>query len=126
MKPSTIWLDFGPLGSTRADPEQHLLKNISAVVQAGSHLWLASDEGHTVERLSWNGRSFAKALSYDLSDYFAMPKGSAEIDIEALAIDRDRLWVAGSHSLVRQAPAGNADSKQGQHKFLTDLAIIKR
>jgi hypothetical protein len=126
MKPSSIWLDYGPLASAKADPQQHLLKNISTVAQSGSCLWLASDEGHTIERLSWNGRRFAKPKSYDLSTYFTLPKGSAEIDIEALAIDRDRLWVAGSHSLIRQAPTGGVDSKRSLRKFLTDLATIKR
>ena len=80
MKPSRICLDYGSLGSARTDPKQHLLNNISAVVQAGEHLWLASDEGCTVERLSWDGRGYAKPVSYDLSAYFSLPKGGVEGD----------------------------------------------
>lgn len=125
MKPSSIWLDYGSIGSAKSDPEQYLLNNLSTVVQAGTNLWLASDEGCTIERLVWDGRRFAKAVSYDLSRYFSLPKQGTEIDVEALAIDRNRLWVAGSHSFVRQAPAVGNDGKGHSRRFLASLATIK-
>jgi hypothetical protein len=126
VKPFRVRLDYGSLGSARSDPKQHLLNNISAVVQAGEHLWLASDEGCTVERLSWDGRGYAKPVSYDLSAYFALPKGGVEIDVEALSIDRDRLWIAGSHSRVRQAPPSPSESERHPRKFLASLATLKQ
>jgi hypothetical protein len=122
MKLSTVPLDYGSLGAAAAHRQQHLITNISTVAQAGAHLWLASDEGCSVERLSWDGRRYGKAVSYDLSFYFPLPKGDKEIDIEALSIDRDRLWIAGSHSLVRPKPDPDALSQD----FLKDLAIIAR
>ncbi|MGH6880667.1 MAG: DUF3616 domain-containing protein, partial [Hypericibacter sp.] len=126
MKPSSVRLDYGPLGSVKAGRQQHLLNNISTVAQAGEHLWLASDEGCTVERLSWDGRGYARAVSYDLSAYFSLPKGGPEIDVEALSIDRDRLWIAGSHSRVRQAPPSPSDSECRPRKFLESLTTVKR
>ena len=122
MKLSTVPLDYGSLGAAAAHRQQHLINNISTVAQAGAHLWLASDEGCSVERLSWDGRRYGKAVSYDLSLYFPLPKGDKEIDIEALSIDRDRLWIAGSHSLVRPKPDPDALSQD----FLKDLATIVR
>jgi len=130
MTSSRVRLDYGSLGSQVTDPAQRLIKNISTVAQGGSHLWLASDEGATIERLSWDGRRFAKAASFDLADYFSMPKGKPEIDVEAIAIDGNDLWVAGSHSLVRQAPTKRHASAAGKDHLrrdsLTALAVIKR
>ena len=94
MKRRPLTLDYGRLGSKKRDPEQRLIRNISAAAQAGDNLWLASDEGKTIERLSWNGRSFADAVSFDLADYFALPRGSAEVDVEALSIAGRHLWIA--------------------------------
>ncbi len=109
MKRRPLTLDYGRLGSKRRDPDQRLIRNISAAAQAGDNLWLASDEGKTIERLSWNGRRFADAVSFDLADYFALPRGSAEVDVEALSIAGRHLWIAGSHSYVRTPPQKRGD-----------------
>src|SRR5690242_10664147 len=97
-----IRLDYGRLGARSEDEKQKLIKNISAVVQAGRHLWTASDEGRTVECLTWTGKGFGEPRSFALKSYFKLPKTDfKEIDLEGLAISAGRLWVCGSHSLVR-------------------------
>jgi hypothetical protein len=129
MTLSRVRLDYGSLGSQAADPAQRLIRNISTVAQSGSHLWLASDEGSTIERLSWNGRAFADAASLDLADHFSLPDGRSEIDVEAISIDGRHLWIAGSHSLARQAPkpAAPGSRKDRDHRDrLAALATIKR
>lgn len=106
MRKSTITLDYGALGSRESDDEQKRLNNLSAVVQAGDHLWLASDEDSTIQRLSWAKDRYASARSFDLRDLFDLPQSSRdkkyEIDIEGLSVDGRRLWIAGSHSRGRK------------------------
>jgi len=130
MSLSRLRLDYGSLGSKASDPAQRLIKNISTVAQAGLHLWLASDEGSTIERLRWNGRHFAEAASFDLADYFALPDGKSEIDVEAISIDGRHLWIAGSHSLVRKSAttpgAPHSDNKRNRRQDLAALAVVKR
>src|SRR5262249_4806610 len=89
-------LDYGALPA--GDARRKLVGNISAVVQAGSALWLASDEGRSIERLTWRGNRFTDAVSHELDQYFALPDGRPEIDVESLAVDNHALWIAGSHS----------------------------
>lgn len=99
-----INLEYGPLGSAQSDPDQKRIKNISTVVQTGKHLWLASDENSTIERLSWEGNAFTNARSFDLAEYFTLPGEKPEIDIEGLCVAGDLLWICGSHSRNRKAP----------------------
>jgi hypothetical protein len=108
MKTRRLKLDCGPLGSTKTDRARALICNTSASTQAGYHLELALDEGRTIERLSWTGCRFGTAESFDLAKYFDLPKGSPEIDIDALHIAGRDLWIAGTHSRAREPP------KQGQ------------
>jgi len=129
MTLSRVRLRYGSLGSRAADPAQRLIRNISTIAQSGLHLWLASDEGSTVERLSWNGRAFTGLESFDLADYFSLPDGKSEIDVEAISIDGHHLWIAGSHSVARQAPKPTAPALRkdpARRDSLATLAIVKR
>jgi hypothetical protein len=81
---------------------------LSAVERIGEDLWLGSDEGTSLERLSPTGaHAFGEHSSFPLADFLVLPAGSdQEIDIEGLAYDPPYLWITGSHSLARKKPKG--------------------
>ena len=108
MKKRRLKLDYEPLVLKKRDPDQRLIRNISAAAQSGDNLLLASDEDKTIERQSWNGHCFADAVSFDLADFFAPPKGSAEVDVEALSIAGRHLWIAGSLRACSSMPLATA------------------
>src|SRR5262245_7022127 len=76
-----------------------LQDDLSAVVLAPEgHLWLASDELVSLERLRWDGKKFVGHESFDLTPFFDLPTGPQnEIDIEGLSVDEEYLWLTGSH-----------------------------
>ncbi len=92
------------------------IANVSAVAPVGQHLWTASDEKASIERLTRHGDGYAAARSWSLAELFpafaaecgvAKKKGKghnkSEADLEGLAFDPDkrRLWFVGSHSRGR-------------------------
>jgi hypothetical protein len=85
--------------------EPKLLHNLSAVAVAGRFLWTASDEGRTLECLEPDGDGYRLRRQYRLDSLFPdLPgkKSDDEADVEALAVDRDCLWICGSHCWVRK------------------------
>jgi hypothetical protein len=93
-------LDYGD-----AAREPKLLHNLSAVAVAGRFLWTASDEGRTLECLEPDGDGYRLRRQYRLDSLFPdLPgkKSDDEADVEALAVDRDCLWICGSHCWVRK------------------------
>ena len=85
-------------------------KDISALAVAGRTLFCASDETADIERLVFDPDTgdFGQHQKIVLADYFNLPAGTDEMDIEGLAVDQDRLWVTGSHSLKRNKLDPNA------------------
>jgi hypothetical protein len=82
-----------------------LPRNLSAVEQTGDNLWLGSDEGTTVERLTRKAEhAFGAHESIDLAPLLTLPAAGQELDIEGLAFDGAYLWLTGSHSLKRDRP----------------------
>jgi hypothetical protein len=72
---------------------------------AGRFLWTASDEGRTLECLEPDGDGYRLRRQYRLDSLFPdLPgkKSDDEADVEALAVDRDCLWICGSHCWVRK------------------------
>jgi hypothetical protein len=110
-KPKPVVLDFGDLPKSEREPR---LLDISAVVQCGPDLWVASDETTSVERLApCGGGHFGKCESFALSDFLQLPTTSKEeIDIEGLAFDDQCLWITGSHALKRSRPEDDGDDEQ--------------
>lgn len=89
--------------------------DISAVVVGEGVLWVASDEGGRVERLTRqsDGR-WGAATAFALSDLLVMPGApDDEVDVEGLDVADGWLWVVGSHSAKRRkADAGKGAAKQ--------------
>ncbi|SOB88142.1 Protein of unknown function [Sphingomonas guangdongensis] len=83
-----------------ADGEDDPILDLSAAVRIGSTLFLGSDEGVAVERLSWNGERWVSAGRTSLIECLDVASGE-EADIEGLAEDDGWLWVLGSHARTR-------------------------
>ena len=109
-KPRTLTLNFEP-----AEGEDVVRRQLSGIVQADQHLWIASDECNSVERLSRvDGGEYAQHRTFPLADYLDLPAGDEEIDIEGMDHDEGYLWITGSHSLKRRKPKGRDPEKGAQ------------
>lgn len=88
------------------DAPDPLRKDLSASVAVGNCLFVASDEGATIERLVRVGTNeYAEHSDIALDDFFDLPDGrDGEMDVEGLAVDGGYLWITGSHSLKRNTP----------------------
>lgn len=98
--------------------QDKLPDSLSAVNVVGDHLWVASDEVTTVERLaSVDGITFNNHKSFALKDLIDLPAQDTdfdqEIDIEGLEQRDSYLWLVGSHSIKRKKveQAGTTDKK---------------
>ncbi|MFY9227120.1 MAG: DUF3616 domain-containing protein [Blastocatellia bacterium] len=85
--------------------DDELLENMSAVLYMGEHIFLASDEKKSIERVSkTDNNTYAKYETFKLKEIINLPftgKGD-EIDIEGLDYDGKYLWLVGSHSTKRE------------------------
>lgn len=70
----------GRIKLTFAASEADRLTDLSAVCEDGSWLWLAGDEGASVERLTAvetaDGLSYANHRTFALGDFVALPGGA--------------------------------------------------
>lgn len=81
-------------------------EDLSAVVLSpDKHLWLATDETTTLERLSMiDEHNFADHQRFHLENYVdLLSEAEQEIDIEGLDYWDNYLWLVGSHSLARKS-----------------------
>ena len=92
------------------DDDKQRIDNVSAVTFGDGHLWTVADEKATFERLTpaKGGLVYENARSFQIDDYFAgLPPApdekSVEVDFEGLCFDSGRLWLAGSHALIRKS-----------------------
>jgi hypothetical protein len=99
--------------------------DISAIAVAGRTLFAACDETAAVERLvRTSDGDYHQQDRIVLGDHFDLPDGpDGEMDIEGLAIERDFLWITGSHSLKRDKPDLATDDNA---KALDELEEIDR
>lgn len=103
--------------------DEELRSDLSVVAIVGPHLFTASDETATVERLTEDGpERYGAHETYRLADLLDLPDPDGEVDVEGIAADGGWLWVAGSHSLARRRP------KPDEHdpaKMLRRLTRVK-
>lgn len=92
------------------------------------HLWLASDETTSLERLSFDGSdTFSNHQQIDLSQFIELPAGKdEEIDIEGLAYFDYYLWLVGSHSWKRKKPKEDKKDKKNIERLATVAAENNR
>jgi hypothetical protein len=94
-------LELGPSADKQAEKLQ---KNLSALAAHDGALWLGGDEGQSLYRSQPLGEHrYGDLLKVKLKEFgLAGDKDDGESDIEGLALDGDRLWLVGSHSLRRR------------------------
>lgn len=95
-----------------------LVSNLSALAARKELLWLGGDEGRKIYRVERLGdHRYGQATAIKLAEYgLAGSKEEGESDIEGMALDGDRLWLVGSHSLRRR----KHDSEKGEPLSLHD------
>jgi uncharacterized protein DUF3616 len=88
-------------------------RQLSAVtITPDGNLWVASDEGQTIERLSPIGPGgFAQHRSLPIGDFIELFAPDGEVDLEGLDYDGGYLWFTGSHSTKRKKPKGKKRRK---------------
>ena len=123
MSNSSVILEF----NKEADG---VVESLSAALFAKGHLWVASDEATSVERLSTSDNlTFDRHRSFPLSDLVHLPALGTdfdqEVDIEGMEFQGDFLWVVGSHSIkrknIKKVKNGIADNGPGQIKRLAKI-----
>jgi hypothetical protein len=108
------------------DPKADLRDGLSAVARQGPHLWVANDETTSLERLTLEGGDHARAhRSFDLSHVLQLPGDRGEMDIEGLDVERDTLWLVGSHSSARKQVKNNATPAEA-HRSLATVEVSQR
>lgn len=113
-----VLLDF------KDDSEKHPSKDLSAVCRtADGHLWLASDESASIERLAPLSESrFGDHVRFDLRAFLPLPDDpDLEIDIEGLDVCDGHMWIVGSHGSKRKKTKG-----RDPRKDLERLATVER
>lgn len=98
-----------------------VVQDISAATRVDDTLFLAADEGGTLERLTRDGDAWAHHRRFALADLLPLRWPDKEADIEGLAAAGDWLWIVGSHARTRRKIAKEA----GEHIDLRDLANLK-
>lgn len=105
----TVTLDYGDLGEDYWQSEKPRITNVSAAAADGTSLWTVSDEGAGIERLAAvaGGAAYASARSRELFREFIGfepfgDKKRPELDLEALALDSNRLWLCGAHCWAKR------------------------
>jgi Protein of unknown function (DUF3616) len=101
-----VLLELPPKGGVhRKAPRQSL----SALAMVGDSLFLGSDEGVALDRLTRLGPDrYGDPETFPLLETLDLPNRSGEddeIDIEGLDVAGDRLWLVGSHTWTRGKPA---------------------
>jgi hypothetical protein len=123
MSNSSVILEFN-------NNDEDLAGSLSAALFAKGHLWVASDEATSVERLSTSDNlTFNRHRSFPLSDLVRLPALGTdfdqEVDIEGMEFQGDFLWVVGSHSTkrknIKKVKNGNADNGPKQIKRLARI-----
>lgn len=117
-----VLLDLPGAGGPHRKPPR---ANLSAVALHGRSLFLGTDEGTVLDRLTAAeaGDGFAGPAAIPLVERLGLAgiggdaDGDAEIDIEGLDVEGDLLWLVGSHSRTRGKPKDDP---------LPDLAVLRR
>ena len=113
------------------DPERDLRNELSAVGAEGRFVWTGSDEGRGAECFRRRKDRLVLKRRLKLQKLFPdMPK-KGEADLEALDIVDGRLWLTGSHCVVRPKgkngkPSGEPCEEQPSRHLLGSVKIDKK
>jgi hypothetical protein len=98
--PERVVLRFAGL----PDEDDRPHEDLSAVAVTGDAVWLAGDEGTSLERLVRDADgSFGARTRFPLSDLLDLPgDADEEVDVEGIDLADGWLWVVGSHASARR------------------------
>jgi hypothetical protein len=111
----SVELIFGKGGDIDA------VTNLSAAAIVENNLFLASDEGAFVERLTFSGGAWRNHVRIALGELLKLKDEDAEADLEGLAVSDGWLWVIGSHARTRP----KAEKAEDECIDLDKLADLK-
>ena len=94
-----------------------LRTEISSALIVGDTLFVSYDEDAGIERLTPIENGYGDHVHYEMADFFDLPEGSDEMDMEALAYAEPYLWFCGSMSLKRNTPDKDDDLDKGVAKL---------
>lgn len=126
--PTNITLSFHPR-LNQISKDKGLRDGLSAVVQIADTLWVANDEGTSLERLAPikshkpGIMTFGRHERFPLADLLRLPqkvkslKNQPEVDVEGLAYADGYLWLVGSHSLIRRKPTLDDGPKKARQQL---------
>jgi hypothetical protein len=121
MKPSQVTLKFETLSKEHGD-KKPVRDGLSSVVKVGDYIWLACDEGISLERLKKTKDGYNEHTMFKLSDYISLSEEElSEIDIEGIDFENNYLWITGSHGLKRKKPSEEDTVK----KQIKEIAKVK-
>lgn len=101
------------LGPVRIEGEVKGAEDISALGIAGDYLVIGSDETTAVQIL----KATADGYKVERSVSLARGNNTAEIDIEAIAIDGNTVYVIGSHAMVRPRVKPNDSQRDNRRRL---------
>lgn len=126
--PTNITLSFHPK-LNRITKGKGLRDGLSAVAQIADTLWVANDEGTSLERLAPikshkpGIMTFGRHERFPLADLLRLPqkiksvKNQPEVDVEGLVYADGYLWLIGSHSLIRRKPTLDDGPKKARQQL---------
>lgn len=102
--------------------------SLSAVALHGRSLFVGTDEGTVVDRLTLvDAGRFNEATLFPLLDLLDLPNKTGEddeIDIEGMDIEGDTLWVVGSHTWTRGKPKDDPIADLAKIKWNQNRAVL--
>lgn len=109
MTPRRVLLDFGDV-TTPLSGGKDVRDGISVAVRVGPNLFLATDEGAGLMRMTVGQDRFREDGAFPLSEFLDLPGGAdEEVDVEGMEFRDPYLWITGSHGVKRRKPDPDGD-----------------
>ncbi len=107
--PRRVLLDFGDV-TTPLSGGKDVRDGVSVAVRVGPNLFLATDEGAGLMRMTVGQDRFREDGAFPLSEFLDLPGGAEdEVDVEGMEFRDPYLWITGSHGVKRRKPDPDAD-----------------
>ena len=112
--PRRVLLDFGDV-ATPLTGGKDVRDGLSVAVRVGPNLFVATDEGAGLARLTAGQDRFREDAVFALADFLDLPAGhDEEVDVEGMEFREPYLWITGSHGVKRRKadPDGEDPAKE--------------
>jgi hypothetical protein len=106
--PRRVLLDFGDVTTPLSDGKD-VRDGLSVGVRVGPNLFVATDEGAGLIRMTVGHDRFRQDGTFPLAELLDLPSGDEEVDVEGMEYREPYLWITGSHGVKRRKPDPDAD-----------------